>query len=433
MKGNRIGSSVLIYDIIGIGAGPSNLSLAALSSENIKAVYIERETKFSWFEGMEFSFADLQVSYIKDLVSLADPTNSYSFLNYLHCKNKLLHFINAKFDSISRKEYADYLGWVFNRLPCISTGEAVVSIDFDDDFIVTTNKRTLRGKNISIGVGKIPYIPEFSSVHIGDKNFSITEYKRNEKSIAGSRVLIVGGGQSGAEVFYEMIKKEKDEAPQHVYWVSSRENFQPMDDSPFANDLYLPCHIDFLGQLTQGQKDKYIRDNTLASDGISEKTLKDIYQLLYKKRFVDYEKPSCTLLPGREVKKVTKDGQRWTVDTTHKTLGIDEEYKADVIIWANGLKYAPKKFLKPIDSLISKIGDEYLVDENYAAVWQGPKDRNIFLLNSVRSQKGLSDPNLSLMAWRSRKILDKIEDKKLSNIVNKSLVQWGESINEEVV
>ena len=33
--------------------------------------------------------------------------------------------------------------------------------------------------------------------------------------------------------------------------------------------------------------------------------------------------------------------------------------------------------------------------------WDGPRDRNVFLQNAVREQRGLADPNLSLVAWRA--------------------------------
>ena len=40
-----------------------------------------------------------------DLVTLADPTNQYSFTNFLHQTGRLEAHIFANFDSVLRKEF----------------------------------------------------------------------------------------------------------------------------------------------------------------------------------------------------------------------------------------------------------------------------------------------------------------------------------------
>ena len=75
----------MVYDYIGVGLGPANLSLAALlkkAPENT-GLFLEQKEAFSWHPHMLFSFSQINVGYYKDLVSLVDPTNPYSFLNYL--------------------------------------------------------------------------------------------------------------------------------------------------------------------------------------------------------------------------------------------------------------------------------------------------------------------------------------------------------------
>ncbi len=72
-------------DIIGIGLGPSNLSLAALGSEieGFTGQFLERKPHFSWHPGMILADCSMQTNFLKDLVSAVAPTNRYSFLNYL--------------------------------------------------------------------------------------------------------------------------------------------------------------------------------------------------------------------------------------------------------------------------------------------------------------------------------------------------------------
>lgn len=415
----------MIYDLVGIGAGPSNLSLASLSAKKLRSRFIERKAEPSWHKGMEFHFSDLQVSFIKDLVTLADPTNEYSFLNYLHTSQKLYHFLNAKFDSVSRQEYADYLAWVSKKLNNILMNESVLSVDYDGDFVIETDRRLLRSRNISVGVGKVQHVPTFAKHHLDNSNFPVSQYKFNDHVLSGRNVLLIGGGQSGAEAFYDLISRSGTRAVKSVNWISRRNNFSPIDDTPFTNDLYMPCHIDYLKNFSSEKKKAYVQRNILTSDGISEKTLKDIYQLLYRHKFIDRSPLQCKLLPGRNVQGLKKSGTKWQASVCHVEFNVDELYEADVIIWATGFQDGPKEFLRPIDHLMEKDGDEYRVDDYYSVVWEGPKDRNIFMLNSVRFQKGLSDPNFSLMAWRSKRVIDRIEKREIEVPLNKSLVEWN--------
>ena len=51
---------------------------------------------------------------------------------------------------------------------------------------------------------------------------------KEKTSFQGARVAIVGGGQSGAEIFHRLIT-EKTNRPQKITWFSKRLNFLPLD------------------------------------------------------------------------------------------------------------------------------------------------------------------------------------------------------------
>src|SRR6266446_6999184 len=75
------------FDIIGIGVGPANLSLAALlHPHRAKALFLTDQLSFKWHEGFEVPQSRVQMSYLKDLVTPVDPTSLFSFLNYLRAK-----------------------------------------------------------------------------------------------------------------------------------------------------------------------------------------------------------------------------------------------------------------------------------------------------------------------------------------------------------
>lgn len=402
------------YHCAGIGVGPSNLSLASLlhSHQEIKGIFFDRKREFSWHEGLQLPGSDLQVSHLKDLVTLSDPRNFFSFISYLYENGKIYQFLNARFESVPRKEFENYMKWASRLNKFLNFGEEVVSIDFDDLFVVRTSTRTIRAENLSVGVGIEPRVPDFAAPHLGGTQFHACEFTRKAGILARKRVVVVGGGQSGAEVFLNLITREGDRAPHHVTWISRRENFLPMDDSPFTNEYFMPCHSDHFFAQDRDYRDSFVKRNILASDGISERTLRQIYQRIYTLRLIDNRFPSIALAPDRTVRRVARDGARWTLVTERHASGIREVVDADVVVWATGFQTARMDFLAPLAHRFEREGDEIRIDADFAAVWDGPPGRRVFLLNAARGQRGLSDPNLSLMAWRSQRVIDRIRGKR---------------------
>src|SRR5690349_11846686 len=107
-----------VWDALGVGVGPFNLSVAALADglPKLRLRFFEQRKEFHWHPGMLFPEATIQVSFLKDLVTLADPTNRYSFLNFLFQKGRLYRFLNVNFGRVSRVEFNQYLRWVCDSL-----------------------------------------------------------------------------------------------------------------------------------------------------------------------------------------------------------------------------------------------------------------------------------------------------------------------------
>src|SRR5579885_2783170 len=94
-KTNMIKLEHDIYDLLGVGIGPFNLSLAALMSplKSTNSIFFERRKSFVWHPGLLLPNAEIQVNYLKDLVTLVDPTNPYSFIAYLAKQKRLYRFM----------------------------------------------------------------------------------------------------------------------------------------------------------------------------------------------------------------------------------------------------------------------------------------------------------------------------------------------------
>jgi lysine N6-hydroxylase len=157
---------------IGIGAGPFNLSLAALlAPTGFNARFFDRNPDFEWHPGLLLPEATIQVSYLKDLVTLVDPTSQYSFLAFLRAHKRLYRFIIRSLP-VSRKEFNQYLQWVASRLPNVEFGVEVREVAIDEQtFSVNVDRRVLRTKNIVLGTGLVPTIPPWARSHVGDLRF----------------------------------------------------------------------------------------------------------------------------------------------------------------------------------------------------------------------------------------------------------------------
>jgi lysine N6-hydroxylase len=400
------------YGCIGVGVGPSNLSLASLlhGDTAIPSLFLDQKNYFTWHDGQQLPDTTLQVSMLKDLVSLADPTNRFSFLSYLHDQGKIYHFINAQFDAMPRREFRNYLNWACERNENVVFGERVLSIDFDKTFLVETDRRTLTADNVSIGVGTTPWVPPMAADLLGEDQFHVCDIVAKAQNLGGKRVCVVGGGQSGAEAFLDLISRPSNERPRRVSWVTRRRNYFPIDDSPFANDFYMPSYSDQFALLDKPTRQKLNEAHLLTSDGISESTLREIYQRVYIHRFTEGTPDLVSLLPGREVTDVRRGtAGDWSVELEEiDRPGVASNVEADVIIWATGFRPAPMTLLEPIAHRLEREDDEYRMDKYFAVQWEGPADRNIFVHNAAPQQRGLADRNLSLIAWRSQRIADRI-------------------------
>lgn len=138
-------------DVLGVGIGPFNLSLAALVDRQprLRALFCDRRPEFRWHPGMLVDGARMQVPFLADLVSLVDPTNPWSFLNYLRAHDRLFPFYFAERFQLPRREYDHYCRWVAEGLADCRFGTEVTAVGWADGAFTAT----LRGRPASSGCG----------------------------------------------------------------------------------------------------------------------------------------------------------------------------------------------------------------------------------------------------------------------------------------
>lgn len=424
------------FDAIGLGAGPFNISLACLlQPTHLKAAFFEKSQTYAWHAGLLFSDAKMQSSYLKDLVTLADPTSCFSFMNYLHKTNRLLNFLNAGFSSVSRVEFNNYLSWAADFVGTINFQHEVLSVEFgaDENFTVHTDKGAYKSKHIVVGSGPEPYVPGFAitrnQTDLGDnpKYFHAKDYLYRANEASGKTVVLVGGGQTGAEIFLDLLLKRACKA---IIWVSRRKNYLPLDNSSFVDELFTPNYIKNFYDLSPESRQILLKEQVLASDGITPTTLSSIYHAIYENEFCvgSDQRKKIYLMPAKEVQELSlKDSGDLMVTLNDLLRHKTSELTAELAILATGYERKIPGYLKSLNRLFD-LDAQNQPQLNYDFSLKSsklPASNKIFIQNWARHTHGISAPNLSLMSWRNAVICNALSEETLYAVPNNvSFVSW---------
>ncbi|MFP5327168.1 MAG: lysine N(6)-hydroxylase/L-ornithine N(5)-oxygenase family protein, partial [Acidimicrobiia bacterium] len=283
------------YDLVGIGIGPFNLSLAALADRvpDLRALFIERKPAFTWHPGLLLDGAMLQVSFLADLTSLVDPTSPWTFLAYLQAHDRLLPFYLKERWRPSRREYDDYCRWVASSLPSCRFGTTVIDVAWSDErdsFSVTTASSPgntthdqVFARNLVIGVGTEPVVPDAFAGLIGERVFHAADYLDRQEGLRRARdVTVVGSGQSGAEVFLDLLRSQ----PAHDWalrWLTRSPAFAPMEQSPLGLEHFTPDYVQYFRSLDAATRERLLPAQWQLYKAISPETITEIYELLYER------------------------------------------------------------------------------------------------------------------------------------------------------
>ncbi|WP_219469019.1 lysine N(6)-hydroxylase/L-ornithine N(5)-oxygenase family protein [Nonomuraea rhizosphaerae] len=407
-------------DFIGVGVGPANLSLAALSHPVpwLRGVFMERREQFQWHPGLMLPRAQLQVSYLKDLVTLVDPTSRYSFLNYLATQRRLYRFLVASRDGCSRQEYETYCRWVAAELRTIRWGCQVEGVQLHGPAafeVRTVNGGRFRSRTVVVGTGRTPAMPDFARRLRGSRVLHSADLLTVNPRVRAKDVLVVGAGQSAAETFLH-LSCDDSQLPKSLTWLSSGPGFQPLDDSPFTNEWFNPSYVGYFHRLSPARREGLLREQRLASNGISQSLLQAIYRRLYDLDVQDGERMRHRLLTSRRLLGLEERNGRVLASVHDLDLDRTEVLRCDVVICATGYTSDFPAYLEPIRGRFSFTGRGFDVREDYSVRWDAPAGLQLFVQNAAEHTHGVADPNLSLLSWRSARILNALAGQEVYDI-----------------
>lgn len=401
------------FDVVGVGVGPFNLSLAALLCplSDVKSRFFERAASFEWHPGMMLPGSCMQTSFLKDLVTPADPTSRFGFLSYLVDKGTFYRFLNAEYPRVLRVEFASYLRWVADQLPNLRFGCDVKEVAVRNGQLsvrIDGTREWLSARNLVIGAGLHPHVPPGLEASLGRDCIHSSSYLHAPFSVEKRRVTIVGGGQSSAEICLDLLSGRLGNAAS-IDWITRRSNLSPLDETAFTNEFFTPDYVRSFHRLPEERRRQLVPQQKLAGDGISPLTLNQISQRLYELECIDQRGPRCRILPEREVRAMRRERSEFRLFAHNSFTGQPEALDTDVVILATGYRYRLPECLSPIAERMQHDAEGTpRLREDFSVMWDGAPDQRIFMQNAGRCSHGIADAQLSLAAWRSAVICNSI-------------------------
>lgn len=441
-----------MYDVIGVGIGPFNLGLAALLEESteVKALFFEQKPHFEWHGGLLIEGTTLQVPFLADVVTMANPKSQFSFLNYLHEHERLYKFYFLERFHIPRREYNHYCKWVSEQVTNCSFGKRVTAIHWQSDFaevswyegevnsrngyfkvevedMETGDVQYYYSRHLVIGIGSVPYIPDSMSGHSREHIFHSAEFLQNRDQLRkADSITVVGSGQSAAEVFLELLKE------QHIYhyqldWFTRSKGFFPMEYSKLGLEHFSPDYTGYFYRLTQKKKDEQLPKQDLLYKGISATTIADIYDVLYEYS-VGGHIPPVRLLAKTEVADVKEvdrgPSRRYQLRCSQWEQEQTFTHESEVVIAATGYHHPIPKFISNLKPLID--WDEkgrYIVEENYQLKLTDDITNKIFIQNGEMHTHGVGAPDLGLGAYRNSMIINQLANREVYPVRKRNVFQ----------
>ncbi len=400
-----------VHDFVAIGLGPFNLGLACLTdplrSDGLDGVFLEARDRFDWHPGMLLDDATLQVPFLADLVTMADPTSRWSFLNYLKRSGNLYPFYIRESFYPLRREYDDYCRWAAERLDSIAFGQRVVVVEHDGRTYQTTTAtgETRLSKRLVVGIGTSPRVPAALEPLVSTSGSAVThsaDYLAHKAQLQQQpTITIVGSGQSAAEIYHDLLA----EAPEHGYelvWLTRSPRFFPMEYTKLTLEMTSPEYGAYHRALPIDTRDRLAREQRHLFKGISGDLVDAIFDLHYQQRVVG-DGPRTTLLTNTAVTGARRTSTGCDLDLLHAETGEEFGLSTGGLVLATGYAPTAPAFLDGIrDRLRFDERGRYDVAGDYSVDVAGGE---VFVQNAEEHTHSLLAPDLGMGAYRNSVII----------------------------
>lgn len=405
-----------VYDFIGVGLGPFNLGLASLSAPlaGHASLFLDRADRFDWHPGMLLDDATMQTPFTADLVTMADPTSRYSYLNYAKKCGRLYSFCIRENFFLLRQEYNRYCQWVAQQLPNLRFHTFVEQIRYNETAAFyelqcldtrSGKQHRYRAERLVLGTGTRPWLPACCTP-VGKHLIHSADYlQRRDALRSHADIAVIGSGQSAAEIFMDLLR----DRPRHGYrlhWITRSPRFFPLEYTKFALEIASPDYIDYFHALPVAQRDRLLSEQKMLYKGINRTLIDAIFDEMYRQKVMGL--PDCALHIGTELSSCRRDALSGAFDLAllHIEARTTSHLRCDAVVAATGYAYEEPAFLQGIKHRLRR--DErgrLAVARNYSV---DPQQNEVFVQNAELHTHGISAPDLSMACHRNSVILGEI-------------------------
>ncbi|WP_165986386.1 lysine N(6)-hydroxylase/L-ornithine N(5)-oxygenase family protein [Streptomyces sp. YIM 98790] len=419
-----------IYDMVGIGFGPSNLALAialeecraAHPSDPVSMAFFERQPEFGWHRNMLLPDATMQISFLKDLATFRNPTSRYSFISYLHESQRLVQFVNNQDFFPTRQEFHQYLEWAAAGFADrVSYASEVTGVRLPPDagpgpaeylqLVVRVAGRAepvlVNARNVAISTGLVPRMPE--GVRRDERVWHSSEFLARYRRMVPDElkhVAVVGAGQSAAEItrfFHESLPHAQVSAviPSYGYSVA--------DDTPFANQVFDPSAVDDYYYGSDRAREAFWRYHRNTNYSVvDDEIIRDLHRRAYEESVRNSRRLHFYGLT--RVKDVRRAGNVTRVTLDSLLSGENRVLDVDALVFATGYDaMEPTTLLGDLDRFcLRDTSGRHGVERDYRLTTTSELACGIYLQGGTEHTHGLTSSLLSNIAVRSGEIAESV-------------------------
>ncbi|CAI7587480.1 unnamed protein product [Penicillium palitans] len=437
-----------MHDLLCVGFGPASLAVAIALNDSMdptlgaskdpnfkpKVCFLEKQNQFAWHSGMLVPGSRMQISFMKDLATMRDPRSSFTFLNYLHHKKRLIHFTNLGTFLPARVEFEDYMRWCALRFDnVVNYGEEVIEVVPGPtnsrgivDFFTVVSRNTGTGEISSRNSRKVvialggkakmpPGFPQDPRIMHSSKYCTHLPQMLNDET-APYNIAVVGSGQSAAEIYHDLHRRYPNSRTTLILRDTA---LRPSDDSPFVNEIFNPERVDKFYEMSAEERQKRIAIEKATNYSVVRlELIESIYNDMYLQRV---ENPDETqwqqrILAETKVARIEHHNASNRMRIHVKSVKNESEGKevldVDALMVATGyLRDAHEGLLENVRSLRPAGASTWNPGRDYRVSLDGAKvssQAGIWLQGCNEKTHGLSDSLLSVLAVRGGEIVSSV-------------------------
>jgi L-ornithine N5-monooxygenase len=401
-------------ELLAIGAGPSNLALAValeeLAPDDLarNSLLIDRADAVVWQQGLLLPWVTSQISFLKDLVSLRNPTSEFSLVNFMHATGRLDDFINLGNLWPYRSEISAYLAWVAQSLHKVRVQLGCECVDVTPQrdasgALVGWLTRLADGSTISsrylvLATGREAHIPAELAGLSPERVVHSTLYTHRMATLPRDlphRIAVLGGAQSAAE----MVCALQTELPEaEIAWVMRSLGPNALQDSKYTNEMFYPSFVDKVyGASPQGREEIRREMHRTNYSGVEPDLLQSMYAEQYVNRLTGRERMELVTMVNLVGASESADGV--VLELADRTTGEVTKLERDLVFLGTG-------FSREMPWLVRRLVAELrladvAVSREYRLELGEPSEAACYLHGVNEETHGVGDSLFSVMADRT--------------------------------